>query len=95
MQVTSEWGILEAIYSDKLCLYISVTINISAYINQHHISILIDLLKAFDTVNLRILLEKLEKYGIINRDLDLFKLFAQQKKKLYKNKKSFFKHEHV
>ena len=53
---------------------------------QHHISVLIDLSKAFDTVNLRILLEKLEKYGIKNSPLDLFKSYLLNRKNYVKIK---------
>ena len=51
---------------------------------QHLISILIDLSKALDTVNRQILLTKMEKYGITNKSLNLFKNYLLNRKNYVK-----------
>ena len=59
---------------------------------EHAIGVLLDLSKAFDTVNHRILVEKLEYYGIRGLVLDLVKSYFSDRSQFveYNNHKSSF-----
>ena len=47
---------------------------------DHNVATMIDLAKAFDTVNHCILIQKLEKYGIVGSALDWFKYYLHNRK---------------
>ena len=61
---------------------VQLTENIYSSLNEkkHHVSVMIDLTKAFDTVNHEILLEKMELYGIRERGLNLFRNYLSNRK---------------
>ena len=57
--------------------------------SEHCLGIYLDLRKAFDTVNIDILLKKLQKYGIINKSFDIIKSYLSERKQCVRIEDAF------
>ena len=71
----SQFGFLKGKKTTDALINLTEEIYESLDDKEHHISVLIDLKKAFDTVNHEILLSKLERYGVRSLALQWFKSY--------------------
>ena len=76
----SHFGFLKGKATSDAILSVVESIYEGLNSRMHHVSVLIDLKKAFDTVNIEILCKKLEIYGIRGTPLRLLRSFLSERK---------------
>ena len=86
--VKNQYGFREGMSTEDALFELTANIYNALNDKKKHITIFLDLCKAFDTVSHDILLEKLELYGIRGHPLELFRSYIKDRRQCVRIKKT-------